>query len=289
MEDPGQASLLSRHQFRETIRRAAGGGVAGAGVAVVQVTSLMWLRTTVSYQYRYGVSATDAFSTLYRQGGVLRFYKGTVPAIVQLPVVRFFNISANAGVLALFDQTAAKELPIYTKTMVGSVLASVLRTSLVPIDMVKTLMQVEGSGAKQVLRAKYASGGIAVFYHGAVATGVANLLAHYPFFTVFNTLDAHLPHFTETPKKIGRNVVIGFCSSLASDALANSARVVKTVRQTSMTTSYVDIVRSILEKDGWAGLLGRGLQVRMVANALQGIIFAVLYRALEEKSLKMLS
>lgn len=35
-------------------RKALGGGKAGASASVVQVLSLMWLRTSMNYQYRYG-------------------------------------------------------------------------------------------------------------------------------------------------------------------------------------------------------------------------------------------
>ena len=40
--------------------------------AVIQVGALMWLRTTINYQYRHGTSTTTALKTLYREGGVVR-------------------------------------------------------------------------------------------------------------------------------------------------------------------------------------------------------------------------
>ncbi len=50
----------------------------------IQVLSLMWLRTTVNYQYRHGSSMTTAFKTLYKDGGVVRFYRGLAPALIQV-------------------------------------------------------------------------------------------------------------------------------------------------------------------------------------------------------------
>ena len=38
--------------LRESLSRALGGGVAGAAAMSVQVLTLMWLRTTLYYQYR---------------------------------------------------------------------------------------------------------------------------------------------------------------------------------------------------------------------------------------------
>ena len=40
--------------FEKAGKKALGGGKAGAAAAVVQVCSLMWLRTSMNYQYRFG-------------------------------------------------------------------------------------------------------------------------------------------------------------------------------------------------------------------------------------------
>jgi len=42
--------------FRKAGRKALGGGLPGAAAGVVQVFTLMWLRTTINYQCRYGSS-----------------------------------------------------------------------------------------------------------------------------------------------------------------------------------------------------------------------------------------
>merc|ERR1712220_34460 len=56
--------------------RAFRGGLAGMAAMVLQVCTLMWMRTTMNYQYRYGVTTREALNTLYKQGGVKRFYAG---------------------------------------------------------------------------------------------------------------------------------------------------------------------------------------------------------------------
>lgn len=40
----------------------------------------------------------QAVRTLYKQGGIPRFYHGFIPALVQAPVARFGDTAANAGV-----------------------------------------------------------------------------------------------------------------------------------------------------------------------------------------------
>jgi hypothetical protein len=39
----------------------------------------------------------------------------------------------------------------------------------------------------------------------------------------------------------------------------------------------------VLAADGWKGLFGRGLRTRIFANALQSVVFTVLWRALTER------
>ena len=51
---------------------------------MIQVTSLMWMRTTMNYQYRYGTTTTQAMRKLYGEGGVRRFYRGITPALFQV-------------------------------------------------------------------------------------------------------------------------------------------------------------------------------------------------------------
>ena len=77
-------------------KKALGGGKAGAAAAVTQVCSLMWLRTTMNYQYRYGSTLKDALFTLWGEGGIGRLYQGLPFAIVQGPLSRFGDTAANA-------------------------------------------------------------------------------------------------------------------------------------------------------------------------------------------------
>lgn len=84
-------------------KKAFGGGKAGASAAAVQVCSLMWLRTTMNYQYRYGTTLSEALQTLYTEGGVSRLYQGLPLALIQGPVTRFGDTAANAFVLVLLE------------------------------------------------------------------------------------------------------------------------------------------------------------------------------------------
>jgi len=108
---------------------------------------------------------------------------------------------------------------------------------------------------------------------------------HFPWFFTFNLLQERLPPVPadDTLRKMARNAFIGFVASVVSDTVSNSLRVIKTTRQTfSEVVSYRRVVQHVLDKDGLAGLFGRGLKTRILANGLQGLMFSVLWKYFQE-------
>jgi hypothetical protein len=153
-----------------------------------------------------------------------------------------------------------------------------------PVDAVKTKLQVDGKEGLRQLMSKARASGPQVFYHGSLAASGATFAGHFPWFFTYNYLDANLPAPETFIGKLSRNAFLGFASSLASDTISNSIRVVKTYKQTSeVSISYVDTVKNIIKEDGVAGLFGRGLKTRIIANGMQGIMFSVLWKYFDEK------
>ena len=83
--------------FKKSIDSAFRGGISGGIAMAINICTLMPLRTTVNYQYRYGTTSMQSFRTLYRDGGILRFYRGFGFAIIQGPWSRFGDTFANSG------------------------------------------------------------------------------------------------------------------------------------------------------------------------------------------------
>lgn len=264
--------------------RALGGGMAGAAAMGINVGALMWLRTTVNYQYRKGTTMRVALKTLYADGGIPRFYQGLLPALVQGPASRFGDTAANAGVITLldsFDET--KDLPVLVKTAAASATAASWRIFLMPVDTLKTIKQVEGKDGFKVLMAKMKIHGPAVMYHGALAAFAANLLGHYPWFATYNYMQEALPKTDDFKMKLCRNAVIGFSASAISDTVSNSVRVVKVYKQANAEhITYPDAVKRIIAEDGLIGLFGRGLSTKIFANGLQGLVFSVLWKLIDD-------
>ena len=149
-------------------KKALGGGLSGAVAGVAQVLTLMWLRTTMNYQYRYGSSMRATMRTLYGQGGVARFYQGLPYALLGTPLARFGDTAANTGVLALLAATAlGASWPLWLRTAIASGTAALWRMLITPLDTIKTTLQVEGKQAYALLLRKAQRNGVAELWAGS--------------------------------------------------------------------------------------------------------------------------
>jgi len=261
-------------------KKALSGGLAGMSAQAVNVCTMMWMRTIMNYQYRFGGGLVDTTKKLWAEGGVPRFYRGLAPALFQAPVSRFGDTAANDGALAALEHT---ELPTAAKTMCASAAAAGFRVVLMPIDAWKTTKQVEGKDGLKKLIEKTKNHPSAL-WQGSLGAMTATWVGHYPWFYTNNQLREVLPAFDFTYGKYARNAVIGFASAAVSDTCSNSLRVLKTTRQTSMEpVSYAESARSIIAAEGYAGLFGRGLGTRILANGIQGAMFTIMWKAIAEQ------
>jgi hypothetical protein len=78
-----------------------------------------------------------------------------------------------------------------------------------------------------------------------------------------------------------RSSFIGFASSAVADTISNCVRVVKTVKQASVSNgnilSYTEVIQNIVETDGLYGLFGRGLGSRILCDGLQSLVFILVW------------
>ena len=88
----------------------------------------------VNYQYRNGTSFPVSLKTLYADGGIPRFYRGVLPALIQGPLSRFGDTAANTGMLTLMNSMdATKDLNVGFKTVSASMAAAAFRIFLMPV------------------------------------------------------------------------------------------------------------------------------------------------------------
>ncbi|KAI9456835.1 mitochondrial carrier [Lactarius psammicola] len=246
--------------LKGALMRALGGGLSGAAAMVLQVLTLMPIRTVMNYQYRFGTTTTQAINTLYADGGYFPVLSGD-------PLLALATLPPNAGILALLESN---------KFMLA---AALFRMVLTPVDTIKTTLQAQGKRGWGILGRRIKTYGIGTLWFGAWATAAATFVGHYPWFGTYNQLDKLLPQPTTLGQQILRQALIGFVASVISDTVSNSLRVVKTYRQVDETRiGYLDAARAVVATDGVRGLFGRGLKTRIIANGAQGLMFSVLWK-----------
>ena len=267
-------------------RSALGGGIPGAIAMVLQVLLLMWLRTTVNFQMVQGMSTLAAMRFLYAEGGIPRFYRGLWAALLQGPLSRFGDTAANAGVLALLEPSGAPWSP--PKTMLASLAAGCWRVVILPIDKVKTVLQVHGAEGMARLANTLKSDGVGSLYEGAAGATLATVLGHYPWFLTNNFLEKRAPRGPPSgraPSSCGARAS-GSARRSSSDCVSNSMRVVKTYKQASLVPlTYVECARARVAAPTASAraLLASGCSPRSCATAFRASSFSILWKMLMDR------
>ena len=272
----------------QELQKAIRAGLNGYKAMTIQVFSLMWLRTVMNYQYKNGGTFKEVFLKLYKEGGIRRFYSGILPALIQGPLCRFGDTFSNAVILNFLKNY---NLPIFIKTGLANTTAGLIRIVLSPVDILKTMKQVEGETAMVKLKKRVKEKGLISLYDGALANGILTLIGHYPWFVVHNYLDRYLPMYDNSIMlSLMRNAFIGFISSCVSDSISNSIRVLKTSIQTGEEKkNYKEIYEDIKKKEGIKGLFFRGLSTRLLTNGIQGLMFNVMWKYFGRSNVKLLT
>lgn len=103
------------------------------------------------------------------------------------------------------------------------------------------------------------------------------------WFATYNYLSEKIPKQDTQLAELGRRAILGFCSSAISDTCSNSIRVVKVYKQSHPDQlTYPQVVKKVLAESGVQGLFFRGLETKILANGLQGILFSILWKQFEE-------
>lgn len=282
------APTAHAHFTSPLFQAAVKAGLPGAAAAAAQSASFMWISTAAAFQYRSGVTMTDAFRTLYAQGGLPRFYSGMIPTVLHVTLCRFGDTTAN--VLALSHTPTTLTTNIFTKTFLGSLLAASWRVLLLPLETIRSNLQVKGqiSGKLTLLNRINNVGIFKALYSGGSASFTAGLLGHFPFFCTVNVLSERvvdpLDDHGSVWKRVGRNGGMGFLAAMCSDVVTNGFKIIATNKQTSKSNvSYYETARKIIKRDGALALVTRGLKTRLLGNGLQGAFFVLLWKEIESR------
>lgn len=267
--------------FQNSLRQALDGGKAGAGSAVINTVALTPLYTAMYYQRRYGGNVADALKVLNGEGGLARFYQGFLFGLVEGPVLKFGDVAANVGVLDLLTSLPATSwLPVAVRTGIAALSAGLWRIVCQPVDTCKVTLQVQGDAGWERLKSRIAKEGPGPLFQGSLATATYVVATDYPFFLVYNYLDAQLPLIASGDVGLAllRSAAVGVSASCVAGCVTNVFGIIKTMQQTAGsdasdgkdTLSIPEAAALVIETDGYAGLFGRGLDTKLLTCVVQG-------------------
>ena len=273
--------MLDYTILEKSLQKSINVGLAGYGATGFQVCSMMWLRTTMNYQFKNGGKTLDTIKLLYKEGGIPRFYRGVSFALIYAPLSRFGDTAVNMGVMSYYDNS---DMGRGQKTFISSILAGLWRLTIIPVDSFKSNLQVHGKDGLKIIRSNIKNNGFRSLYNGATASYSATAIGHFPWFYTYNYLQESLPYKDTDSQLITflRSGTIGFTSSACSDIISNSIRVLKIGKQTGEKQTYIKIIKEVIEKDSVVGLFTRGLKTKLIINGAQGFIFVVIFDKLKK-------
>lgn len=246
----------------------------GVTSACIQVSGLLWIRTINNYQYRYGTSIKDTSKILYNSGGLLRFYKGYIPAL-------FVASSCKFGELNAYYYSKESNFNSFERLLFIASSSSLIKLSIIPVDTLDVLLQVEGNQGPKILYNKLQYHGPKVLYYGLTPWIFNNFIGTFTWFGVHNYLDNKYKNNTMLNFNI-KNGAIGLVSSIASDIITNPFRILKVYKQSNMNNlNYLSIINNIKAEKGISEFIFRGLKTRILIHGIQNICFVVLWKNFE--------
>ena len=250
---------------------------AGTSTSFLQVTSLMWLRTTNNYQYRYGTKLFQSLKNLYKEGGVLRFYKGFIPSLFVASTCRVGDFTAY------YFMNSFKDITPFQKILGISSVSCATRMLVIPVDTLDVMLQVEGKKGYKMLYDKVKLNGINTLYHGASMWAVMKFVESFLWFGTYDYLERKFPK-TENPYINNLNYGLkGITSSFISDVATNPMRSLKIYKQSNNEcVTYTQSVKNIVKNEGLEMLFFRGLKTRLITHGIQSGVFVILWKNIEE-------
>lgn len=93
---PKQKDSKGYNKYQNIFNKSVESASAGATSMSLHVIFLMWIRTTMNYQYRHGGNFRSTLSTLFHEPDIFRLYRGFFPALFLGPLYRFGDVAANS-------------------------------------------------------------------------------------------------------------------------------------------------------------------------------------------------
>jgi hypothetical protein len=252
---------------------------AGTGTSFFQVTSLMWLKTTNNYQYRYGTNLYETIKHLYKSGGIPRFYRGFIPSLIVASTCRVGDFTAY------YFMNSFKDITPLEKLIGISSVSCATRLLVIPVDTLDIMLQVEGKHGYGILYKKVKTTGLRSLYYGGSMWTAMKFTDSFIWFGTYDYLEKKFKN-NKNDSVIVNNInngLKGIISSSISDIILNPMRSLKIYKQSNpYSISYSQSVKNIVKSEGIHNLFFRGLQTRLITNGIQSAVFVILWKNIEE-------
>lgn len=229
---------------------------ACTGASFLQSIMLFWIKPIIKNQHVYGGSMTHTFKSLLNSKDRFRLYRGYIPYVLKSSIGKTSDI-------VIYKSLCNTENDF--SPMIAGVLSSTVKVSIMPLDTISNIYQVHGKNGY-----KYINGNL---YRGTFAYGAIQGINSSCWLFSYSQLKTHSLFKNENLN----HIYCGFFSSLITDIIVNPFRVIKTNKQVnSNNISYIDIVKSL------QGSFYRGLKTRLLLNGINGSLFVLFWKNLEE-------
>lgn len=256
------------------------GGIAG----VSNVYLTYPLRTVVKVQYVDGKSIIDTFNYILKKNSYKRFYSGINHTIIRVGLGR----CCEAGTYTYYKNRKLNDNTIdisnqkFDNVSEISIITSLLKLSLSPLDTISNSYQVNGDKlGKEYIKNKYKKYGIKSLYYGFTPNLAISFIGHYIWFSSYSYMDYYLQNDKNVLNKNITNGIIGFSSSVLCDLVVNPLRIIKTIKQSNIDNiTYSKIISNTFSNQIDKNVL-RGMYLRTFINAFNSSVYVILWKKIE--------
>jgi len=304
-------NIEDMHPLKRAALQVVAGGSAGfVEVCINQpldvVKTRMQLQNTtivtadgIAGQTQYhGVS--DCFLKMYRQEGLLSFWKGMIPPILAETPKRATKFVCFEQTKPLFLFGAPAPTPI-TFSLAGLTAGLIEAIAVNPFEAVKVVQQADRTAMKEaasswavtqkiIQRDGFGAKGL---YKGVTATMSRNGIFNMVYFGFYHSVRQHFPAFEDSTKEFLRKLAIGFTSGCLGCIFNTPFDVVKSRIQGPQPQSGVIKYKSTLKslslvyrEEGFRALY-KGFVPKVMrlgpGGAIMLVVFEYAYEYLQEK------
>ena len=260
-------TTFNYQNLKNLVEMGIPGGIAGG----VQLSSLYWLRTIIKYQYVYPQTLMATSRNLWKEQDRYRLYRGFIPNLSKV----FLGKIGESSLIKHFQPENHND--IFQNTILTAGIITAWKTLMMPLDTIGNSYQVNGLNSKEIIKNRIKRQGVSTLWSGTLVYLNISFINYSIWVYTYHYLNKCLP--TQINSDL-RNGFIGLSSTFMADIVINPLRVLKTnIQSHPEKKKYSEIYRQVFKnrRDYF-----RGIQTKMIFNCLNGALYVILWKRLDE-------